>query len=73
MYDSSQFVRIVEEHQGLKIGCLEEGTYEMGFIDAEALFDRACRFRHTDYRVYLMHILLEDCYALVIGIGPLKS
>ena len=60
--DASQFVRIIEERQGLKIACLEEVAYRMGFIDAHGLFDRARQFEHSDYGDYLRRILLEDGY-----------
>jgi glucose-1-phosphate thymidylyltransferase len=61
--DASQLVRIIEERQGLKIPCLEEVAYRMGFIDARAMLARAQRFEHSDYGDYLMHILLEDGYS----------
>jgi glucose-1-phosphate thymidylyltransferase len=61
--DASQFVRIIEERQGLKIACLEEVAYRMGFINAHALYERAHRFKHSDYGDYLMHILQEEGYS----------
>ena len=35
---AAQFVQVIEERQGLKIGCIEEVAYSMGYIDAEQLW-----------------------------------
>ncbi len=37
LMQASQFVQVIEERQGLKIGAIEEAAYKMGFIDAEQL------------------------------------
>ncbi len=37
MMQAAEFVRVVEERQGLKIGCIEEIAYRQGFIDADQL------------------------------------
>jgi len=37
LMQAGQFVQVIEERQGLKIGAIEEAAYKMGFIDAEQL------------------------------------
>jgi len=54
---ASQFVQIVEERQGLKIGCIEEIAYRKGFIDAEQLKSIAKPLLKSGYGQYLMSIL----------------
>ena len=34
---AGQFVQVIEERQGLKIGAIEEAAYKMGFIDANTI------------------------------------
>jgi len=65
LFEASEFVRIVEERQGLKIACLEEVAYRTGFINAEALIAIARELNHSDYGDYLRRILNEPaCTAL---------
>ena len=37
LIDATQFVQVIEDRQGQKIGCIEEVAYKMGFIDAAQL------------------------------------
>lgn len=57
--DASNFVRIVEERQGLKIACVEEVAYRMGYIGREQLQRLAAPLRKSGYGEYLLR-LLED-------------
>jgi len=56
-YDSllevAEFVRTVELRQGMKIGCVEEVAYHMGFIDAEQLLRLAAALTNSAYGDYL--------------------
>lgn len=61
LFEASEFVRIVEERQGLKIACLEEVAYRKGFIDAQALLATARQLNRSDYGDYLRRILNEEC------------
>jgi len=54
---ASQFVQIIEERQGLKIGCIEEIAYKNGFIDAEQLKAIAQPLLKSGYGQYLMGLL----------------
>lgn len=55
--DASEFVRIVEERQGLKIGCPEEIAYTLGYISAEQVLATADTMRNTPYGQYLARLV----------------
>jgi glucose-1-phosphate thymidylyltransferase len=55
---ASGFIQIIEQRQGLKVACLEEVAYRMGFIDAARLERLAANYRN-DFGPYLMTILKE--------------
>lgn len=57
LMQAGQFVQVIEERQGLKIGCIEEIAYRMGFIDAKQLEEIAQPLRKSGYGEYLMRIL----------------
>jgi len=57
LIQASQFVQVIEERQGLKIGCIEEVAYRMGFIDASQLEALARPLLKSGYGQYLMEIL----------------
>lgn len=54
LMQAGQFVQIIEERQGLKIGCIEEIAYRMGFIDAEQLRAIATPLVKSGYGSYLL-------------------
>ncbi|MCX2473177.1 glucose-1-phosphate thymidylyltransferase RfbA [Pedobacter sp. MC2016-05] len=54
LMQAGQFVQIIEERQGLKIGCIEEIAYRMGFITAEQLRDIATPLVKSGYGSYLL-------------------
>lgn len=56
LMDASQFVHIIEQRQGLKIGCPEEIAYRMGYIDREQLHKIAYPLRKSGYGQYLYSI-----------------
>jgi glucose-1-phosphate thymidylyltransferase len=57
---ASNFVQMIEQRQGLKIGCPEEIAYRQGFIDAGQLEKLAVRLGASGYGKYLQQILDED-------------
>lgn len=56
LHDSSEFVRVIEKRQGLKIGCIEEVAYRMGFIDKTQLSILADKYAKSGYGEYLRKI-----------------
>lgn len=59
LMQAGQFVQVIEERQGLKIGCIEEIAYKQGFINADQLKAVAQPLLKSGYGKYLMQ-LLED-------------
>ena len=57
LQQAGQFVEVIEERQGLKVGCIEEIAYEQGFIDAEQLKQIAEPLVKSGYGKYLSKLL----------------
>ena len=57
LIQAQQFVQVVEERQGLKIGCIEEIAYRRGFINAEQLKEIALPLSKSGYGEYLLNLL----------------
>jgi glucose-1-phosphate thymidylyltransferase len=57
MIEAATYVQIVEQRQGLKIGCPEEVAYNMGFIDAEQLLRASEAIGRSTYADYLRRIV----------------
>jgi glucose-1-phosphate thymidylyltransferase len=57
LMQASQFVQVIEERQGLKIGSIEEAAYKMGYIDAEQLKALAQPLLKSGYGTHLLDIL----------------
>lgn len=56
LMQASQFVEVIEERQGLKIGAIEEVAYQMGYIDREQLHRLAQPLLKSGYGQYLLNI-----------------
>ena len=59
LLDAANFIRVLEERQGLKIGCPEEIAYRQGFIDASQLKILAEKLDKSGYGQYLMELLRQ--------------
>lgn len=57
LMQAGQFVQVIEERQGLKVGCIEEIAYRMGFINAEQLREIARPLLKSGYGTYLERIV----------------
>jgi glucose-1-phosphate thymidylyltransferase len=56
LMQASQFVQVIEERQGQKIGCIEEAAYRAGFINKEQLYELAKPLLKSGYGTYLMNL-----------------
>lgn len=59
LLSAGQFIRTLEERQGLKVACPEEIAYRMGYIDANTLTELAAPLKKSGYGEYLLRILEE--------------
>jgi glucose-1-phosphate thymidylyltransferase len=57
LLQAANFIEAVESRQGLKIACVEEVAYRMGYIDAAQLERLAQPLQQTEYGQYLLHLL----------------
>lgn len=57
LMQAGNFVQVIEERQGLKIGCIEEIAYRMKFIDGEQLLSLAEPLRKSGYGEYLYNLV----------------
>jgi len=60
LMQAGQFVQVIEERQGLKIGCIEEVAYRMGFVDAQQLETIAQPLLKSGYGQYLLKSVLKQ-------------
>lgn len=56
LMQAANFVQVIEQRQGLKIGCIEEVAYRMGFISKGQLLDLAKPLEKSGYGVYLKNL-----------------
>jgi glucose-1-phosphate thymidylyltransferase len=57
LMQASQFVEVIEERQGLKIGAIEEAAYEMGYIDKQQLVKLAEPLLKSGYGRHLLQLI----------------
>ncbi len=60
MVQASEFVRVIEERQGFKIGCIEETAWRSGFVTGEQLRELAEPLLKSGYGEYLLALLDEE-------------
>jgi glucose-1-phosphate thymidylyltransferase len=59
LMQANQYVQVIEERQGRKIGCIEEAVYRMGYIDDAKLLEIAEPLRKSGYGEYLVNLAKE--------------
>lgn len=57
LLQASQYVHTIEENQGIKIACLEEVAYRMGFVTKEQLIVQAEKYKNNEYFNYVKTII----------------
>lgn len=57
LIQASQFVQVLEDRQGLKVGCIEEIAYRKGFINKQQLAELAQPLLKSGYGQYLLNLL----------------
>tara|TARA_B100001093_G_scaffold336487_1_gene321346 strand:- start:14200 stop:15072 length:873 start_codon:yes stop_codon:yes gene_type:complete len=59
LMEAGQFIETIEKRQGLKVACLEEIAYRMGYIDAQQVKKLAGPLQKNNYGQYLLNIIKE--------------
>lgn len=59
LLQASQYVQTIEENQGIKIACLEEIAYHMGFLTKEDLQKQVAKYKNNEYYEYIARIVNE--------------
>jgi glucose-1-phosphate thymidylyltransferase len=59
MMQASSFIEVIEQRQGLKVACIEEIAYRMGYIDSEAVLSLAHPLRNNGYGKYLIDMIAQ--------------
>lgn len=57
LLQAGQFVKTVEDSQGIKIACLEEVAYRMGFVTKEELIQNIEKYKNNEYFTYVREVL----------------
>ena len=56
LLEASNYIQTIEKRQGLKVACLEEIAYEMGYINKQKLLELAEPLRKNEYGKYLLKL-----------------
>lgn len=60
LLDASQFIETLEKRQGLKIACIEELAYRLGYITSEDVIDLAKSMKNNQYGEYLINLIKKE-------------
>lgn len=60
LLQAGQFVKTVEDNQGIKIACLEEVAYRMGFVTKEELMQNIEKYKNNEYFTYVKEVLNRE-------------
>ena len=56
LLQASSYVQTIENNQGIKIACLEEVAWRMGFVDKETIRENARKYKNSNYYQYILRI-----------------
>lgn len=70
LVQASEFVRVIEQRQGLKIGCVEEAAWQAGFIDDRQLRSLAKPLVPSGYGSYLLGLITDPAHAHGLDAQP---
>jgi glucose-1-phosphate thymidylyltransferase len=56
LHESAEYIKVIEERQGIKIGCIEEAAYNKKLINKKELKDLAAKMPDSDYKSYLLRV-----------------
>jgi glucose-1-phosphate thymidylyltransferase len=57
LHESAQYIKVIEDRQGIKIGCIEEASFRRKFINKKQLIEIAAKMPDSDYKLYLEGLL----------------
>ena len=60
LMEAANYIQTIENRQGLKVACIEEIAYEMGYISKEKLIELAQPLKKSQYGEYLLRRAKED-------------
>ena len=60
LLQAGQFVKTVEDNQGIKIACLEEVAYRMGFVTKKELIQNIEKYKNNEYFTYVREVLNRE-------------
>ena len=59
LLEASNFIQTIEKRQGLKVACIEEIAFNLGYIDAKQLNNLVKDISTTEYGKYLSNVLIK--------------
>ncbi len=59
LQQAASYVQAIQDRQGLKVSCIEEIAYRLGYIDSQQLKNLASKYLQNDYGQYLMELVRE--------------
>ena len=60
LQQAASYIQAIQERQGLKVSCIEEIAYELGYINKEKLSNLAASMAKNEYGQYLMRLIAEE-------------
>ena len=60
LHQAGSFVRTIQERQSLKISCIEEIAFRLGYINEDELQALALKMKKNEYGAYLLELLEKD-------------